>query len=118
MLVRRDVAGATGGFDEAFFHVLQELDWCWRIHQAGWQIYTVPSAEIVHYGGESTKQAAARSVINLWESRARFYRRHYGRWRNTLARHIVKMGMKRKLAQTSEPTLQQAYQEVVSLWLK
>ncbi len=118
MLVRRDVAEATGGFDEAFFMYCEELDWCWRIHQAGWQIYTVPSAEIVHYGGESTKQAAARSVINLWESRARFYRRHYGRWRNTLARHIVKMGMKRKLAQTSEPTLQQAYQEVVSLWLK
>jgi N-acetylglucosaminyl-diphospho-decaprenol L-rhamnosyltransferase len=118
MLVRRDVAEATGGFDETFFMYCEELDWCWRIHQAGWQIYTVPRAEIVHYGGESAKQVPARSVISLWESRARFYRRHYGRWRNTLARHIVKFGMNRKVAQTSEPSMQQAYQEVVSLWLK
>lgn len=118
MLVRRDVAEATGGFDEAFFMYCEELDWCWRIRQAGWQIYTVPAAEIVHYGGESTKQVAARSIINLWDSRARFYKRHYGRLRNTLAREIVKYGMNRKVAQTSEPTLQQAYRDVVSLWMK
>ena len=118
MLVRRDVAEATGGFDETFFMYCEELDWCWRIHQAGWQIYTVPSAEIVHYGGESAKQVPARSVISLWESRARFYRRHYGRWRNALARQIVRLGMRRKLAQTSEPCMQEAYQQVVSLWLK
>lgn len=118
MMVRRDVAEATGGFDEEFFMYCEELDWCWRIHEAGWQIYAVPSAEIVHYGGESTKQVAARSVINLWQSRAKFYKRHYGRWRNAAARMIVEIGMKRKVAQTQEPTLQEAYQEVVSLWRK
>ena len=51
MLVRRDVAQETGGFDEIFFMYCEELDWCRRIHMAGWEIYTVPAAEVVHYGG-------------------------------------------------------------------
>lgn len=118
MMVRRDVAEATNGFDESFFMYCEELDWAWRIRAAGWQIYTVPAAEIVHYGGESTKQVKARSVIDLWESRAKFYRRHYGWVRNTIARRLVQIGMERKLAHTQEPSLQQAYRTVVSLWHK
>ena len=116
MMVRRDVAEATGGFDEDFFMYCEELDWCWRIHKAGWQIYTVPEAEIVHYGGESTKQVAARSVINLWQSRAQFYDRHYGTWTNLVAKKVVVMGMKRKLLAAEEPALRDAYEEVVAIW--
>ncbi len=118
MLVRRDVAEATQGFDQEFFMYCEELDWCRRIHEAGWEIYTVPSAEIVHYGGESTGQVAARSVINLWESRARFYRRYYGSLINKLASWIVLAGMKRQIRQTGEPELVQAYQRVMSIWSK
>ncbi len=116
MLVRGDVADVTGGFDEDFFMYCEELDWCWRIHKAGWQIYTVPDAEIVHYGGESTKQVAARSVINLWQSRAQFYARHYSAWTNLLAKKIVTLGMNRKLKETKEPALRAAYEKVSAIW--
>ncbi len=116
MMVRRDVAEATGGFDEDFFMYCEELDWCWRINKAGWQIYAVPTAEIVHYGGESTRQVQARSVVDLWRSRARFYQRHYGRITNLLARTVVRMGMNRLASRTSEPTLQAAYRQVATIW--
>lgn len=116
MFVRRDVAEATGGFDEEFFMYCEELDWCWRIHKSGWQIFTVPKAEIVHYGGESTKQVAARSVINLWDSRAKFYRRHHSMMTNRIALAIVRYGMQRKAELTSETKLKDAYQQVVSIW--
>ena len=116
MLVRRDVAETTGGFDETFFMYCEELDWCWRIQKAGWHIYTVPAAEIVHYGGESTQQVAARSVINLWDSRAKFYQRHYGPIINRVAHFIVKLGMVRKARMTNEPKLKAAYHRVVTIW--
>ncbi|MFT5193449.1 MAG: N-acetylglucosaminyl-diphospho-decaprenol L-rhamnosyltransferase [Cellvibrionaceae bacterium] len=116
MLVRRDVAQETGGFDEMFFMYCEELDWCRRIHAAGWDIYTVPAAEIVHYGGESTRQVPARSIVNLWESRARFYQRHYGVLVNKIASYIVCKGMKLRIRNTAEPEFVQAYQEVVSIW--
>ncbi len=116
MLVRNDVAKATGGFDQTFFMYCEELDWCRRIHAAGWEIYTVPAAEIVHYGGESTGQVAARSIVDLWQSRAIFYRRHYGRFVNRLASWIVRIGMRLRIKKTVEPELVQAYQKVVSIW--
>lgn len=116
MMVRRDVAEATGGFDESFYMYCEEIDWCWRIRQAGWKIYTVPTAEIIHYGGGSTGQIAAQSMINLWTSRARFYQRHYGRVPNAIARHLVARGMRRKMAQTDDPHLRNAYHQIISVW--
>jgi GT2 family glycosyltransferase len=70
MLVRADVAQVTDGFDESYHMYCEEIDWSWRVRAAGWAIYAVPQAEIIHYGGESTKQIPAQSIINLWRSRA------------------------------------------------
>ncbi len=116
MLVRRNVAEATQGFDESFHMYCEEIDWCWRIRRAGWSIYTVPQAEIVHYGGESTKQVPAQSIINLWESRARLYKRHHGRLKFALARRLVNAGMNRKAKNTGSTDIKQAYQEAAQIW--
>ena len=116
MMVRAAVAEATNGFDESFHMYCEEIDWGWRIHHAGWEIYSVPQAEIVHYGGESTRQIPAQSIINLWESRARLYHRHYGRFRTTLATWLVNKAMKRKAARTANPELKRAYLEVAAIW--
>ncbi len=67
MLVRREVYESVGGFDDDYFMYGEDLDWCWRIKQAGWKVYYYPRAEIIHYGGES----ALRSSLNLRRS---FYR--------------------------------------------
>jgi GT2 family glycosyltransferase len=72
----------------------EEIDWSWRVHEAGWEDFVVPQAEIVHYGGESTRQVPARSVINLWRSRAQLYRQIHPPWKVTLATWMVRLGMK------------------------
>jgi len=116
MMVRADVALVTGGFDESFYMYCEEIDWSWRIREAGWTIYAVPAAEIVHYGGESTRQVAARSLVDLWGSRARLYRKHHGRLKCALASRLVQAGMKRKAAQTTDPEMRRAYEEVIAIW--
>lgn len=116
MMVRRDVAEKTGGFDESFHMYCEEIDWSWRIREAGWSIYTVPAAEIVHYGGESTKQVPARSIINLWGSRARLYRKHHGRLTWTISRRLAQAGLARKAAQAEQPALCEAYRTAASFW--
>ena len=116
MLVRADVAQMTGGFDESYHMYCEEIDWSWRVRSAGWAIYTVPQAEIIHYGGESTKQIPAQSVINLWRSRAQLYRRLYKNGRFALASQLVKLGMKRRLRQTTDPELRRAYERVIEMW--
>jgi hypothetical protein len=116
MLVRRDVAEATGGFDESFHMYCEEIDWCWRIREAGWKIKAVPEAEIVHFGGESTKQVPAESIVNLWRSRALLYSKHQTRLKRFLARHIAQYGLIRKAAQANTSSLQHAYQFAAQEW--
>lgn len=116
MMVRADVAQVTRGFDESFHMYCEEIDWSWRIHSAGWKIYIVPAAEVVHYGGESTKQVPARSIVNLWRSRAKLYRKHHGRLTLALAAWLVKIGMSKKAAITADPELKKAYEEVITIW--
>lgn len=116
MMVRRDVAEKTGGLDESFHMYCEEIDWSWRIRDAGWAIYSVPSAEIVHYSGESTKQAPARSIVNLWSSRARLYHKHHGRLRWKLSRRLAAAGLRRLAARAPNPALQEAYLLAAQRW--
>ncbi len=116
MMVRADVAESTHGFDESFHMYCEEIDWSWRVRDAGWEIYAVPEAEIVHYEGESTRQVPAASVINLWRSREKLYRKHHGRLHNAVAARIVRRAMKRKAGRAADPEMRQAYQEVASIW--
>lgn len=95
MLLRAEVIANVGMFDEGFFMYCEEVDWQWRIRQAGYEILCAPSAHVVHLGGQSTSQVKARSVRNLWESRLRLYRKHYPAWKWHAARLILWWGMQR-----------------------
>jgi N-acetylglucosaminyl-diphospho-decaprenol L-rhamnosyltransferase len=53
LLVRRQAFEQVGGFDERFFLFSEEVDWCYRFHEAGWKIVFTPAAEAVHVGGAS-----------------------------------------------------------------
>lgn len=116
MMVRSDVAESTEGFDETFHMFCEEIDWSWRIREAGWEIYTVPAAEIVHYAGESTRQVPADTVVNLWRSRAKLYRKHHGRFRFSIASRFVQRSMVRKANKAADPEMSSAYQEVATIW--
>ncbi len=100
MMLKREVIQQTGLFDEQFLMYCEEIDWMWRIRQAGWEIYCVPAAHITHLGGQSTGQVRPRSLINLWESRLLLYQKYYPRWKNWLAKRIIRWGMKRQMKQT------------------
>jgi hypothetical protein len=96
LMVRREAIEATGLLDGGYFMYAEEVDWCWRMRQAGWRFYCQPAAMVVHHGGASARQFRAQSTLNLWRSRQRLYRRFYGPLRRTLAGFIVQLGMRRE----------------------
>ena len=53
MLVRRAAVDQVGGVDESFFMFSEEVDWQYRMHRAGWEVWFCPDAEVVHVGGVS-----------------------------------------------------------------
>ncbi len=69
-------APPAGLLDEAFFMYGEDLDWCYRIQQAGWRIYYTPDTQIVHYKGESTKKGDLRYVMLFYGAMLRFVEKH------------------------------------------
>jgi N-acetylglucosaminyl-diphospho-decaprenol L-rhamnosyltransferase len=78
MFVRRAVYEQIGGLDEAFFMYSEELDWCYRAKQAGWQIVYLPTARVIHYEGKSSEQVVAQRDMYFHSSKVRFFRKYRG----------------------------------------
>lgn len=78
MLVRSAALAQVGLMDEGFFMYSEETDWCYRFHKAGWRVTFVPQSVIIHLGGGSTRQVRAAMLVELYRSRVRFFRKHYG----------------------------------------
>ncbi len=57
----------------------EDLDWCYRIQQAGWRIHYTPATQIIHYKGESTKKGDLRYVLLFYGAMLRFVEKHVRR---------------------------------------
>ena len=84
----------------------------------------IPTAEVIHYGGQSTTQVRPQSVINLWTARLRLYHKHYSPLKRTMAILIIRAGMNRLIQVTardssqseeSRKALVDAYRQVIRL---
>lgn len=62
MLVRRSCFTEIGGFDDSLFMHMEEIDLCWRLQLAGYQIRSVPSSVVYHEGGASLSYGSPRKI--------------------------------------------------------
>lgn len=79
MMVRRETMDAVGLLDEGFFMYAEDVDWCYRMKQAGWRVCYLPQAEVRHHIGRSTRNVPYRMTYERHRSMWRFYRKHYSR---------------------------------------
>lgn len=78
MIVRAAVLEQVGLLDGGYFMYSEEVDWCTRIRQAGWRIYWVPAARIIHYGGQSARQIADAMFLQLYRGKVQYFHKHWG----------------------------------------
>lgn len=78
MMVRREVIEQVGPLDDGFFMYGEDMEWCHRIKNAGWQIFYHSEPQIVHLGGQSTEQNHAEMGIEYLRSMTLFFRKCYG----------------------------------------
>lgn len=62
LTVRTKIYLEVGGLDEKFFAHMEEIDLCWRMLLAGWQIYAVPTSYVYHLGGGSLPASNPRKT--------------------------------------------------------
>jgi GT2 family glycosyltransferase len=48
MLIRRDVWDSVGGFDTGMALFREDVDFCWRVHQAGYRVRLITDAVVYH----------------------------------------------------------------------
>jgi len=78
LLARSRAIEQVGLLDEGFFMNSEEVDWCYRMHQAGWQVWYTPAVSVIHLGGASASRRGAIQRMRLYEGKARFLHKHHG----------------------------------------
>ena len=77
MLVRRDAFEAIGGFDEAYFMYVEDVDLCWRLRAAGHRVRYDPAGRVIHVIGASSELAPYRMIVAHHRSLYRFSAKTY-----------------------------------------
>ena len=75
-MLRRKTLAEVGLLDESFFMYGEDIDLCYRIKKAGWEVWYLP-LKILHYKGESTQKSSFRYVHVFYEAMLIFFRKHY-----------------------------------------
>lgn len=84
VMIRREVFEAVGLLDEGYFMYFEDADFCRITRAAGFDICCFPSARVVHLCGASSEVQASlargwRPPRYFYASRARYFRKGYGR---------------------------------------
>lgn len=91
LMTRKSVIEATGGWDESFFMYVEEVDFCYRIKELGYEIWYLPKWKIIHLGGASSKTSEF-SLISEYNGIKKFYKKHYPFWQYPILRFLLKLG--------------------------
>jgi len=82
LMIRRDVWERLGGFDESFHPVwFEDVDFCRRAVDAGYQIQYVPQVRAEHTGGHSVKKLPPVRMQEYWyDSLIRYAGKYFRPW--------------------------------------
>jgi N-acetylglucosaminyl-diphospho-decaprenol L-rhamnosyltransferase len=77
VLLRRGAAREIGYFDPAFYVYSDEVDFCKRLHDAGWRVLFVPAARAVRHDVLPEGAGPQERVVELSRNRDRYMRKHH-----------------------------------------
>jgi N-acetylglucosaminyl-diphospho-decaprenol L-rhamnosyltransferase len=90
LLVRREAVDDVGHFDEDFFMFSEEVDWCRRFRDSGWQVLFYPGAEVVHVFSSSYNPALFHELVR---GHLRFLAKHRGPRTAERARRLLRVAL-------------------------
>lgn len=74
LAVKKAAVDRVGLLDERYFFFMEETDWALQMRRAGWKVYFVPDARIVHAQGRSVGASAVSRML-FYRSRYRYLRK-------------------------------------------
>jgi N-acetylglucosaminyl-diphospho-decaprenol L-rhamnosyltransferase len=89
LVIRRSAFESVGGFDESYFMFSEEVDLCYRLKKAGWEVHFTPAVTVVHVEGASTKENYTEMELLRYSGTQRFYQNHYSRFQMAQLRMLT-----------------------------
>jgi GT2 family glycosyltransferase len=75
MVIRSNVFHEMKGFDEYFFAHQEEIDLCWRMQLAGYDLYCCPSSVVYHVGGGTLPRGnSLKTYLNFRNNQIMLYK--------------------------------------------
>ena len=102
LIARREAVEAVGAMDERFFLYSEEIDWCYRFRQLGWDVRHLPVMTIVHHAGRLDR---GDLMAQLAYSRRLFAEKHFGPLKRRLIRAALAFGHLVRLAVIGVPAV-------------
>ncbi len=92
MMVRRAAIQRVGLFDDVFFMYGEDLDWAYRIKQAGWIVMYNPRVTVLHIKRAASRQSK-RAQREFYRAMLIFYRKHYRATTTWWLHSLIMMGL-------------------------
>lgn len=89
---RREIIEKAGLLDDAVFMYGEEVEWCYRIKKAGFEIRYDPSFRVVHDKGGSSLNGKNAGIVEEFRFIIYFYGKYKPHWQQNLVRFILKAG--------------------------
>jgi GT2 family glycosyltransferase len=79
-MIRRETFEQVGLLDDNLFMYGDDVDWCKRAHNAGWQVVFYPGGQAIHDRGKTTAPYPVRFALAQQRSVLYFWKKHHGFW--------------------------------------
>jgi N-acetylglucosaminyl-diphospho-decaprenol L-rhamnosyltransferase len=96
MMARGEAVQQVGLLDENFFMYGEDLDWAYRIKQAGWKIYYNADVTVLHYkeaASKGNRVIRPKTRYEFYRAMHLFYRKHYAATTPFWLRALVLIGL-------------------------
>lgn len=87
LMLRREALKKVGVLDEGYFIYGDEADLQYRLKKTGWQVYYLPYATTIHFGGRSMDRWRRRKMVN--RGKMLFFQKNYGPFRTGILRGML-----------------------------
>jgi GT2 family glycosyltransferase len=79
-MIRREALEAVGLLDEGLFMYGDDVDWCRRAWNAGWQVVFYPGGHAIHDRGKITAPYPVRFAVAQQRSVLHYWTKHHSFW--------------------------------------
>lgn len=93
MLVRRVTIDQVGMLDEDYYMYGEDVDWCYRMKEAGWEIHYYPKTKITHLKGASSRRKPMKIIYEFYRAMYLFHHKHYRKHYNGIVNVIIYTGI-------------------------